>query len=102
MTRRVIIDAEAERELNEAANWYNARKPGLGGTFAQDVRDLLLKAAENPVRFRLVSQLTRQARLPKWPYYSIYFTVQESSPQLIVVAVFHAKRNPAELRRRLK
>jgi hypothetical protein len=30
MTRRVVISVEAEKELNEAADWYNARKPGLG------------------------------------------------------------------------
>ena len=102
MTRRVVIEAEAEKELKEAADWYNAQKPGLGLRFARDVFALMHKAAENPSRFRLVSRLTRQARLPKWHYYSIYFTVRESPPEIVVVAVFHAKRNPEDLRGRLK
>jgi plasmid stabilization system protein ParE len=102
MTRRVVIDGEAERELNEAVDWYNARKAGLGGRFARDVRAIMRKAAENPSRFRLVSRLTRQARLPDWPYYAVYFTVQNSPPLIIVVAVFHAKRNPEDLRGRLE
>jgi toxin ParE1/3/4 len=102
MTHRVVIAPEAEREPNEAADWYNDRKRGLGQRFARDVRVLLRKAAQNPSRFRLVSRLTRQAPLPNWHYYSIYFTVRESPPEIIVVAVFHAKRNPEDLRRRLK
>lgn len=55
MTRRVVIEAEAEKELKEAADWYNEQKPGLGRRFARDVRALMRKAAENPSRFRLVS-----------------------------------------------
>lgn len=81
MTHRVVIEAEAEKELKEA---------------------LMRRAAENPSRFRLVSRLTRQARLPKWHYYSVYFTVSDSPAQIVVVAVFHAKRNPEKLRERLK
>jgi plasmid stabilization system protein ParE len=102
MTRRVVIEAEAEKELKEAADWYNAQKWGLGRRFARDVHALMRRAAENPSRFRLVSRLTRQARLPKWHYYSVYFTVSDSPAQVTVVAVFHAKRNPQELRERLK
>jgi plasmid stabilization system protein ParE len=93
MTRRVVI---------EAADWYNAQKPGLGRGFARDVHTLTRKAADNPSRFRLVSRLTRRARLPKWHYYSVYFTVSDSPPQIAVVAVFHGKRNPEDLRERLK
>jgi plasmid stabilization system protein ParE len=60
------------------------------------------KAARNPLRFRLVSRLTRQVRLPNWPYYAVYFTVRDFPPEIVVVAVFHAKRNPEDLRERLK
>ena len=102
MTRRVVIAPEAEKDLNEAADWYDAQKPGLGRRFARDVRALMRKAAENPSRFRLVSRLTRRARLPKWHYYSLYFTLSDSPPQIVIVAVFHARRNPEDLRERLK
>lgn len=102
MTRRVVIEAEAEKELNEAADWYNTRKAGLGRRFARDVGAIMRKAAQNPSRFRLVSRLTRRARLPKWHYYSIYFTVRDLRPEIVVVAVFHTKRNPDDVRGRLE
>jgi plasmid stabilization system protein ParE len=102
MTHRVVVALEAEKELNEAVDWYNDRKRGLGQRFARDVRALMRKAAQNASRFRLVSRVTRQARLPNWHNYAIYFTVRESPPEIIVVAVFHARRNPEDLRRRLK
>ena len=101
MTAEVIIAPEAERELNEAINWYDERKPGVGQRLGRDVRAIMRKAAATPERFRLVSRLTRQARVPDWEY-SIYFTVRNEPPRIIIVAVFHAKRNPADLSRRLE
>ncbi len=55
---------------------------------------------ENPGHFQLVGKTVRQARLKLFKRYSIFFHVE---PKFIgVVAVFHASRDPAELRRRLK
>lgn len=33
MSRRVLFEPEASVELEEAARWYEARRPGLGLTF---------------------------------------------------------------------
>src|SRR5204863_2893410 len=100
MTYRIIIEGEAEKELNEARNWYNARKPGLGQRLAREIQQLLRLVAKNPERYRQASRLTRVVRLWGWEYL-IYFTLRKDPPLLIVVAIFHAKRDPAELQRRL-
>jgi toxin ParE1/3/4 len=100
MTYRIVVEGEAEKELNEARNWYNARKPGLGQRLAREIRRLLREVAQNPERYRKASRLTRVVRLWGWQYL-IYFTFQKEPPLLIVAAIFHAKRDPAELKRRL-
>lgn len=102
MTFRVIIAAEAERELVEVTDFYDRCRPGLGGRFARELRDFFKIVCEHPERYRFASRLTRKARLPKpWPY-SVYFIIKPQSSEIIISAIWHDARNPAELRRRLK
>jgi plasmid stabilization system protein ParE len=98
----VVMEAEAEREFIDAVNFYDERQPGVGQRFARDLRAFFKVACKNPERFRLVSRLTRKARLPKpWPY-SVFFVIKPAASQIIISTLWHDSRNPAELRRRLK
>ena len=101
MTYRVVIADEAEREFAAAVDFYDKREPGLGQRFARDVRDLFREACKNPERFSRASRLTRKAKVLGWPY-SVYFTVKEETSELVISTVWHGRRNPAELRQRLK
>ena len=102
MSFRVVIEGEAERELVEAVYFYDQRQPGVGQSFARDLRDFFKTVSKNPERYRLVSRLTRKARLPKpWPY-SVYFAINPETSEVIISTIWHNSRNPAELRRRLK
>ena len=97
----VITEPEAEHEWNEAVDWYDQREPGVGLRFNAVVRDYLKALAAQPERFPLVGRFTRKAKIKDWPY-SIFFVVDDAHRQIKIVAVWHGKRNPAELRRRLR
>ncbi len=100
MPREIIFEAEARQEFEDAAGWYEEQEPGLGDRFKTEVHATLQRILGSPERFRLVGNNIRQARVHVFRKYSVYFHIK---PDLIgVVSVFHAKRNPAELRRRLK
>jgi plasmid stabilization system protein ParE len=102
MSFRVVIEEEAEQEYVEAVRFYDERQPGVGQRFARDLRAFFKVVCKNPERFRLVSRLTRKARLPKpWPY-SVFFVVNPESSEAIISALWHDSRNPAELGRRLR
>jgi plasmid stabilization system protein ParE len=101
MTFRVIFKAEAEGEFNEAIAWYDSHTDGVGQRFAREVRATLSEAAKDCARFPFAGPTTQKIKMLDWPY-SIYFTLLENPPVMIVVSVFHGARNPAELRRRLK
>ena len=101
MTLRVIFEAEAEAELNEAIAWYDSQADGIGQRFSREVRSTLSEAAKNHERFPFAGPTTQKNKMLDWPY-SIYFTLLDNLPMMIVVSVFHGARNPAELRRRLK
>lgn len=47
--RRVHIEAEADRELNEAAAWYETRSPGTGARLLDAFDNALTVLREDPV-----------------------------------------------------
>lgn len=47
--RRVRIEAEADRELNEAAAWYETRSPGTGARLLDAFENALTVLREDPV-----------------------------------------------------
>jgi plasmid stabilization system protein ParE len=102
VTFRVVIEEEAEREFAEAVDFYDGREPGVGQRFAHELRAFFKTVCADPERFPFASQLTRKAKLPKpWPY-SVYFAVKSETGEVVISTIWHGKRNPAELRRRLK
>lgn len=100
MSRRVFFKLDARLEFDEAIAWYERQLPGLGSKLEAEVNAILERINENPERFPRVTPSVRKARLKKFRFYSIYFT--ETPKGIGVVAVFHGKRDPAELRWRLK
>ncbi|MBL8225052.1 MAG: type II toxin-antitoxin system RelE/ParE family toxin [Chromatiales bacterium] len=97
MTLRVVFRRPAQHEFREAALWYEARRPGLGAAFRARVNSAILAAAEAPLRFPRVLRDIRCVRVRRFPY-SVFFITE---PELLVVlAVFHARRDPARWGRR--
>lgn len=83
--------AAAVREMAEAAEWYERRKPGLGETFLGQVRVAAEFIAvfpesgeERPKGFR--RKLLRQFS------YAIVYTVEPD--ELVIHAVAHSNRRP--------
>lgn len=100
MSRKVIFDAEARLEFEEAVAWYEEQKPGLGDRFEAEVHATLQRILQNPERFKPAGRTIREARVEVFKKYRVYFRIE---PDFIgIVSVFHSSRNPAELRRRLK
>jgi plasmid stabilization system protein ParE len=100
MSRRIIFDAEARLEFENAVAWYDEQQPGLGDRFEAEIHATFQHILQSPERFRLVSKTIRIAKVEVFKKYSVYFRI---GPDFIgIVSVFHGSRNPAELRRRLK
>lgn len=98
MSRELIIRQPAKAETAEAYDWYEERKPGLGGEFLTAVEAVLAVIQRAPERFPVVLGPARKARLRRFPY-AIYYIWREDL--ISMIAVFHAKRNPQVLLERL-
>jgi toxin ParE1/3/4 len=91
MNYEIRLMEEAEKDLYEAATWYENRRNDLGMDFLDAVSSTFAKISSNPNLFPTVHRGTHRALLEKFPY-GVFFVVRGSVVD--VVAVFHASRNP--------
>jgi plasmid stabilization system protein ParE len=62
----VLFTAAAEADVEEAFQWYEAQRPGLGAAFRQAL-DVGVASVENgPEAYAVVHRNTRRALLPKF------------------------------------
>ena len=89
------IAREALDELSAAAEWYDARRYGLGDRFLGEVQVVAEAIRSRPASFpQLAETLTdlaiRRALLPRFPYALVFLELQE---EIRIIAAAHTKRD---------
>jgi toxin ParE1/3/4 len=95
MNYRLILRQDAERDLDQAYNWYNEKVPGLGSDFLVVVERALESIQANPARFPIVYRKVHRALLRRFPY-GVFFVTD--GDQIAVLAVMHTARDPDKWR----
>lgn len=98
MIRPLVIRPEAEAEMTEAFDWYEERIPGLGNDFLLCVDATLNSIARSPELYPRIYRIARRALIRRFPY-EIFFL--DETDKIIVLSVFHAKRNPKSWQERI-
>ena len=92
-----VFTPAAEADVEEAFQWYEAQRQGLGGAFRHAL-DIAVAALEsNTEAYPVVHRDTRRVLLPRFPYGLYYRVVGEN---VVVVGCIHAKRHPRVWRSR--
>lgn len=97
MTLAVVFRRAAHHELDEAALWYEERLTGLGIEFLSEIDHAINLARKNPERFPIMHRNVRCVRARRFPY-SVFFLAEPR--QIVVLAVFHARRDPSVWQKR--
>lgn len=90
---------DAEIELDEAIEWYEAKSPGLGLRFFEEYKVLKGFILANPQQFSIELGEVRKATFKKFPYVLLYFVWEEL---VYIIAVFHASQGPEKWQKRAK
>ena len=98
MSYEIIVRPEAAREVQEAFDWYEEKSEGLGLEFLRAADACMAGIKRNPLASPAMYQDIRRALLRKFPY-ALFYMVKEE--RIIVLACFHAKRNPIDWMRRV-
>lgn len=101
MEYSILLEEDAENDLEEAYNWYEQQQPGLGLRLIQSLE----KA------YRFISQYPRASNpqhrqiyryvMKKFPF-GIYYLLDESHSEVLIIGILHFKLNPKILQKRIK
>lgn len=91
MSLTVLLRPAAAADAESAFRWYEKERSGLGREFLAEVGRTIHAVAESPERYPVVHRQTRRALLSRFPYAVFYRALAD---WIVVVAIFHAKRNP--------
>ena len=94
---RAYFHAEAERELDEAAVFYESRVPGLGKSFSGEVERTIRLLREYPDAGAPAGAKHRRVLVDRFPYFVAY---ERHDDFIIILAVGHQKRRPGYWRKR--
>jgi len=94
---RLSLRPAALQDLEEAHSWHEAQRPGLGEEYLAAVDEVLASVAEAPLRNRVLTLDTRQALVRRFPYRVLYRIL---GAEVVIVACFHASRDPRQWRQR--
>lgn len=88
----VVLRAEAEVEFDQAFDYYEGQRRGLGVDFLARVHHVFNRISENPKMHGTVFADIRKAVVMRFPYCVFY---RSDEMRVEVIAVFHSRRDPA-------
>lgn len=89
--KSIIFRSAAAADVEDAYRWYETQRAGLGEEFLSALRTVSESVRAHPEQWPIIHRQTRRALLWRFPY-GLYYRVFEE--QIVVVACFHAKRDP--------
>jgi plasmid stabilization system protein ParE len=77
MTLPVVLRDEAQAEFDEAFDFYEQRRAGLGVAFVTKVQEVFDRIAANPRMHAVVFADIRKAVVAKFPY-CVYYRAEQA------------------------
>ncbi len=93
----VIIQPEAEADLDDAYNYLESRRVGLGFDLLEELAQLLSSIEDNPFLFQKIFKEKRRAIIQRFGYNIIYII---NGDTIYILAIIHGSRNPKKWQRR--
>jgi hypothetical protein len=87
---KISIDELANKEFNDAIDWYENQSEGLGKRFKKAVINQIKKIIKNPNWFLIEADNIYKAYIPKFPY-KILFSIDKDMVTIWAIAHMHRK-----------
>lgn len=100
MSLPVYLSAEAQEDFEEAYGWYEQQQIGLGDRFEAAVRDAKERISNSPLAFAKVWGEARSVPVKGFKFYVLHYLVEDD--RVLVISVFHSRRNPRVWQRRIR
>ena len=91
MSRRIVFRPQALREVSDAAEWYEERRPGLSAEFLRALDATAASIQRDPQQYPAVHGGMHRALLRRFPYSLVYAFSDE---EIVVLACAHWRQHP--------
>lgn len=91
MSYEIVLQSEAIWDLQDAFEWYERKRKGLGFEFIEEIESGYLKICNNPLHYPPINTQFRRIRINRFPYLVIY---EIEGNSVIINSVRHVKRDP--------
>ena len=91
MTRTPSFHRLAERELNEAAQYYDSESPGLGAAFLHEVQRCIGDILEHPEAGSVLVGAIRRRLIRRFPY-AVLYSIKLAG--IRILAIMNLRRRP--------
>lgn len=87
--------SKSRKELADGWRWYEERQQGLGDRFVNTVLEKVSQMDQTPNCYPKRIRQYHEALVPVFPYLIIY-RISNPKKMVIIISIFHAKRNPSK------
>jgi plasmid stabilization system protein ParE len=94
-----IILEEGEDDLEQAFNYYEQQRSGLGGELVDEYRRGLEMMLRHPFAWQVLDDTYRRYRLHRFAY-GIVYRVDVPSDQIVIVEIMYLSERPGAWRDR--
>ncbi len=93
MSYEPLFSSEAEMDLEEAVEWYEEQRTGLGLEFSLRFEEALQFLRENPAMYARIYNEVRSVLMKQFSH-CIFYLINEQNKEVQIFAVVHTSRNP--------
>jgi len=98
MNLPIRLHPGAQTEFDDAIDWYEGERLGLGQVFILRVNEVLDRISRTPEVHGRVFEDVRCTQVHRFPY-AVYYRIQPDWVE--VLSIFHTKRDPCEWQSRV-
>jgi hypothetical protein len=89
-----VFHSEVQNDYNEAYEWYESRKKGLGERFLAFVRKKIDQIAEHPEHYGVRTRKDhREVQVDVFPYLIVY-KIYKQSKTILIISIHNTKKHP--------
>ena len=94
----LVFRRDVREEIDEAYQWFQDQRVGLGEEFLAEVQTVLDRIQENPELHAPIYENVRHARIKRFAH-AVYYRLEPT--RVVVIAVHHGKRDPKRWQARI-
>lgn len=91
---------DAREDVRKAKVWYKEQKPGLEKRFSEAIKTAILKLHKYPLAYSVRYKNIRIIHPKTFPY-GIHYYLEDTTSQIVIIAIVHNKRHPDTFQKRV-